>query len=70
MQLTNAMMNVTKANKMMPSMMKKAINLIGDRLCGFDVCEVCPPADPTGSTPVLAARLIKEVMAVRAKHMA
>ena len=53
-----------------PYDVKKAINLIGDRLCGFDVCEVCPPADPTGSTPVLAARLIKEVMAVRAKHMA
>ena len=51
-----------------PYDVKKAINMIGDRLCGFDVCEVCPPADPTGSTPVLAARLIKEVMAVFAKH--
>ena len=51
-----------------PLDVKKAINMIGDRLCGFDVCEVCPPADPTGSTPVLAARLIKEVMAVYAKH--
>ena len=52
-----------------PYDVKKAINLIGDRLCGFDVCEVCPPADPTGSTPVLAARLIKEVMAVCAKSL-
>ncbi|MBO6084173.1 MAG: arginase family protein, partial [Candidatus Methanomethylophilaceae archaeon] len=48
----------------------KAINMIGGRLCGFDICEVCPPADPTGSTPVLAARLIKEVMAVYAKNRA
>ena len=52
-----------------PYDVKKAINLIGDRLCGFDVCEVCPPADPTGATPVLAARLIKEVMAVHAKTL-
>ena len=52
-----------------PYDVKKAINMIGDRLVGFDVCEVCPPADPTGATPVLAARLIKEVMAVRAKTL-
>ena len=52
-----------------PYDVKKTINMIGDRLVGFDVCEVCPPADPTGSTPVLAARLIKEVMAVYAKNM-
>ena len=51
-----------------PLDVKKTINIIGDRLCGFDVCEVCPPADPTGATPVLAARLIQEVMAVYAKH--
>ena len=31
-----------------PYDVKKAINAIGDRLVGFDVCEVCPPADPTG----------------------
>ncbi len=52
-----------------PYDIKKAINMIGDRLIGFDVCEVCPPADPTGATPVLAARLIKEVMAVYAKTL-
>lgn len=52
-----------------PYDVKKAINMIGNRLVGFDVCEVCPPADPTGATPVLAARLIKEVMAVRAKTL-
>ena len=52
-----------------PMDVKKAINMIGDRLVGFDVCEVCPPSDPTGATPVLAARLIKEAMCVYAKHM-
>lgn len=50
-----------------PYDVKKTIDMIGDRLVGFDVCEVCPPADPTGATPVLAARLIREVMAVYAK---
>jgi len=43
--------------------------MAGDRLVGFDVTEVCPPADPTGITPVLAARYIKEVMAVHAKTL-
>ena len=52
-----------------PYDVKKTINMIGDRLIGFDICEVCPPADPTGATPVLAARLIKEVMAVYAKNL-
>ena len=52
-----------------PYDVKKTINMIGDRLVGFDICEVCPPADPTGATPVLAARLIKEVMAVYAKNL-
>lgn len=52
-----------------PCDVKKAIDMMGDRLVGFDVCEVCPPADPTGATPVLAARLIREVMAVHAKTL-
>lgn len=47
-----------------PMDIKKAINLIGDRLVGFDVTEVCPPADPSGITSILAARMIKEVIAV------
>lgn len=51
-----------------PMDVKRAINLIGDRLAGFDVTEVCPPADPSGITSVLAARLINESLAVWSKH--
>lgn len=54
---------------LMPMDVKKAINIIGDRLAGFDVTEVCPPADPAGITSVLAARYINEVLAVRAKSL-
>ena len=53
-----------------PIDVKKAINLIGGRLTGFDVTEVCPPADPSGITSVLAARFINEVLAVHSKHLA
>jgi len=35
---------------------------------GFDVCEVCPPADPSGITAILGARLINEAIAVYAKN--
>ena len=52
-----------------PMDVKKAINLIGGRLAGFDVTEVCPPADPSGITSVLAARFINEVLAVHSKHL-
>lgn len=52
-----------------PLDVKKLIDMTGDRLVGFDVMEVCPPADPTGITPVLAARYIKEVVAVFAKNL-
>ena len=45
------------------------INIIGERLVGFDVNEVCPPADPSGITSILAARLINEALAVHAKHL-
>ena len=48
---------------------KKVINIIGERLVGFDVNEVCPPADPSGITSILAARLINEALAVHAKHL-
>ncbi|NLL95332.1 MAG: agmatinase [Thermoplasmatales archaeon] len=50
-----------------PLDVKKIINAVGDRLVGFDVVEVCPPYDPTGATSVLAARLIKEALAVFTK---
>lgn len=52
-----------------PMDVKKVINMLGDRLVGFDVNEVCPPADPSGVTSVLAARLINEVLAVHAKTL-
>lgn len=54
---------------LMPMDVKKVINAIGDRLAGFDVVEVCPPADPSGITSILAARYINEVMAVHAKNL-
>jgi agmatinase len=53
---------------LMPMDVKKIINIIGERLAGFDVVEVCPPADPSGITSILAARLINEALAVYAKH--
>lgn len=52
-----------------PMDVKRAINMIGDRLVGFDVNEVCPPADPSGITSILAARMINEVLAVHAKSL-
>ena len=54
---------------LMPMDVKKVINIIGERLVGFDVNEVCPPADPSGITSILAARLINEALAVHAKHL-
>jgi agmatinase len=50
-----------------PYEVKRCINMLGDRMAGFDVSEVCPACDQ-GSTAVLAARLIQEVMAVGWKH--
>ena len=52
-----------------PIDVKNAINLIGGRLAGFDVTEVCPPADPSGITSILAARFINEVLAVHSKNI-
>ncbi|MDR0887755.1 MAG: agmatinase [Candidatus Methanoplasma sp.] len=52
-----------------PIDVKKIINAVGGRLIGFDVNEVCPPADPSGITSVLAARFINESLAVYAKNL-
>lgn len=52
-----------------PMDVKKLINMVGDRLAGFDVVEVCPPADPSGITSMLAARYIKEAIAVRSESL-
>ncbi len=51
-----------------PFDVKYIINRLGKRLVGFDVVEVCPPVD-NGNTSVLAARMIKEVIAVKWKSM-
>lgn len=53
---------------LLPIDVKKIINATGDRLVGFDVTEVCPPADPSGITSILAARLINEALAAYAKN--
>jgi agmatinase len=50
-----------------PYEVKRCINMLGERMVGFDVSEVCPACDQ-GSTAVLAARLIQEVLAVGWKH--
>lgn len=47
-----------------PMDVKRTIGLVGDRLAGFDVMEICPPADPSGITSILGARLINEALAV------
>lgn len=49
-----------------PMDVKTIINELGDRLVGFDVVEVCPPYD-NGNTSILAARIIREVIAVKWK---
>lgn len=54
---------------MLPLDVKKAINMVGDRLCGFDVTEVSPPYDPSGITSILASRFINEAIAVYGKGL-
>lgn len=46
-----------------PDYAKECINILADRLVGFDVCEVSPPHD-SGNTAALAARLVREVIGV------
>lgn len=45
---------------------KAIVNELAPRLIGFDVVEVCPPYD-NGNTSILAARIIREVVATRWK---
>ncbi|MBO5518775.1 MAG: arginase family protein, partial [Candidatus Methanomethylophilus sp.] len=54
---------------LLPIQVKKAINIVGDRLAGFDVMEICPPADHSGITAILGARLINEALAVLGKNL-
>lgn len=51
-----------------PMEVKKCISMIGGRLVGFDVTEVSPPYDE-GNTAALAARMMREVIAVAWKNM-
>ncbi len=49
-----------------PMDVKHIVNELAPRLIGFDVVEVCPPYD-NGNTSILAARIIREVVATRWK---
>ncbi len=49
-----------------PLDVKKVIDLVGERLVGFDIVEVSPPWD-LGNTAALAARLIDEAILVAGK---
>lgn len=49
-----------------PLDVKKVIDLVGERLVGFDLVEVSPPWDH-GNTAALAARLINEAILVAGK---
>ncbi|MCU0860389.1 MAG: agmatinase [Thermoplasmata archaeon] len=49
-----------------PMDVKHIVNELAPRLVGFDVVEVCPPYD-NGNTSILAARIIREVVATRWK---
>jgi agmatinase len=46
---------------------KKCINMLGERMVGFDVTEISPPYDH-GITAALGARMIQEVICVVWKH--
>jgi agmatinase len=46
-----------------PEDVKDCINILAPRLVGFDICEASPPFD-SGNTCSLAARMIREVIAV------
>jgi agmatinase len=46
-----------------PEDAKECINILAPKLIGFDICEASPPFD-SGNTCSLAARLIREVIAV------
>lgn len=46
-----------------PLEVKKCINMLGKRMVGFDITEVSPPYDE-GNTAALAARMMREAIAV------
>ncbi|MCQ5376234.1 MAG: arginase family protein, partial [Methanomassiliicoccales archaeon] len=46
-----------------PYDVKKCLNIVAPKLVGFDISEVSPPYD-NGNTAALAARMMREVIAV------
>jgi arginase family enzyme len=50
-------------------MVRDIIRHVAPRAVGFDIVEVCPPAD-NGNTAALAARLVKDFLAAREKSSA
>lgn len=51
-----------------PDDVKRIINLLGDRIIAADVVELTPPFDPSGITSALAARIVREIIAVAHLH--
>ena len=49
-----------------PLDVKNIIDFLGPTLIGGDITEVCPPYDQ-GNTSILAARLVQEIIAIKAK---
>jgi agmatinase len=51
-----------------PLELKRCIELVSSRLIAIDLVEVSPPYDPTGITVNLAAKIIRDVIALKSKH--
>jgi agmatinase len=47
-----------------PDDVKRIISVFGDRIIGADVVELTPPCDHSGISSGLAARLVREIIAV------
>lgn len=52
-----------------PMDVKAVLNAVGPRLAGFDVTEICPPYDPSGTTSALGARFVKEALAINGRNL-
>lgn len=50
-----------------PLSVRDILRHFSDRMCGFDVCEVCPPFD-NGNTAGLAAKLMRDVIGAHSLH--
>lgn len=45
-----------------PELVAALRSLVSCRIVGMDLVEVCPPCDPGGTTPVVAATLVREMI--------